>query len=132
MKIYPLEHQEQKRVFDSCKYLKIPNSNVAAYDLMFAVPNGGSRSKRRGLSLEAIRLKAEGVKPGVPDIFLAHANSHYHGLFIEMKRASKSLSKVSDEQKLWQERLLKQGYLAVICYGADEAITVIKDYIKNE
>ena len=105
--IYPLEHEEQKRVFETCKYLKIANTTIATYDLMFAIPNGGSRLKRRGLSLEAISLKAEGVKLGVPDIFLAHANSHYHGLFIEMKRASKSLSKVSDEQKLWQERLLK-------------------------
>lgn len=129
-KLVPLEHVEQVRVINACKYLKL-SSGVSVYDLVFAVPNGGTRSKRRGVSLEAVRLKAEGVKSGVPDLAIMLPNAHYHGLFIEMKRTSKSLSKVSSEQKGWQQKLTKQGYLSVICYGADEAIQVIKDYIKE-
>lgn len=27
------------------------------------------------------------------------------------------------------ERLIKQGYMAVVCFGADDAIQAIKNYI---
>jgi hypothetical protein len=45
--------------------------------LMFAIPNGGSRDKR-----EAANLKAEGVKSGVPDVFLPVPRHNYLVLFI--------------------------------------------------
>ena len=90
--------------------------------LLFHIPNGGSRGKA-----EAARFKAEGVKAGVPDLFLPVARGPYHGLFIEMKRQKGG--KVSDAQKEWIAALIDQGYLAVVCYGWKDAAELIEDYL---
>lgn len=92
--------------------------------LMFAIPNGGHRHKA-----VAKKLKAEGVMPGVPDIFLACPKGAYHGLFIELKAAK---GYATENQKLWLEKLYKAGYGAVICKGRDEAIAVIEKYLSLE
>lgn len=96
--------------------------------LMFAIPNGGERNK-----VTAARLKAEGVKAGVPDIFLPVARcvggeySHF-GLFIEMK---KSKGVLSDAQDDWHGKLLRQGYMVNVCFGWQEAVNAIIDYLEN-
>jgi hypothetical protein len=94
-------------------------------ELMYHVPNGGSRNK-----IEAARLKAEGVKPGVPDIVLPVPRGGYHGLYIELKRIRGG--KTSEEQKGWIEKLTKQGYYACICKGHKEAEVVIINYLRLE
>jgi hypothetical protein len=84
-------------------------------DLMFAIPNGGERNKA-----VASRLKAEGVKPGVPDIFLPVARHGAAGLFIELKRiksVDKTKGVVSTDQTEWQKKLRGSGYWCAICYG---------------
>ena len=50
-------------------------------EFVFAIPNGGLRNV-----VVAKKMKAEGVKPGVLDLFFTLARGGYHGLFIEMKR----------------------------------------------
>ena len=90
---------------------------------MFAVPNGGTRDK-----IEAGFLKAQGVRSGVPDIFLPVARRGMHGLFIEMK-AKKGI--VSPEQKIFGENMKKQGYVCEICYGWEEARDLILKYLKE-
>ena len=89
---------------------------------MFAVPNGGGREMK-----EAIRLKAEGVLPGVPDIFIANPAGGYHGLFIEMKRAEGG--RLSDAQRKIIEALREAGYRVAVCYGADDAWDVLCSYV---
>ena len=54
----PYETLEQQALFDWAKISGIPD-----LDLLHAIPNGGHRNKAT-----AGRLKAEGVKRGVPDI----------------------------------------------------------------
>lgn len=76
---------------------------------------------------EAKRFKAEGVRAGVPDLFLPVARGGYHGLFIEMKRPDHK-NKPSKAQNEWQQFLTKQGYLSVVCYGYEEAIQTIQRY----
>ena len=53
---------------------------------LFAIPNGthlaGDRAQR-GRKMN--KLKAEGFKVGVSDLFLCVASNGYHGLFLEMK-----------------------------------------------
>ena len=92
--------------------------------LMFHIPNGGTRSKS-----EAGRFRAEGVKAGVPDIFLPAARGEYHGLFIEMKRRKNG--RVSIDQATWLKALEKQGYKAVVCEGWEEARDEIEGYLKE-
>ncbi len=89
--------------------------------LMYHVPNGGSRHPK-----EAANLKRQGVKPGVPDICLPVARGGYHGLYIEMKAGK---NKATEYQKQWMAELNEQGYLAVVCYGWQEAADVLKKYL---
>lgn len=90
--------------------------------LLFAIPNGGHRH----ISV-AMKLKAEGVRSGVPDLFLAYPTPFAHGLFIEMKK--RKGGRVSDSQKPFISELNEQGYKAVVCHGAEAAINEIKRYI---
>jgi hypothetical protein len=92
--------------------------------LIFAIPNGGQRS-----ITEAVRLKAEGVLAGVPDLFLARAVGDTHGLFIEMKRVKGG--KVSDKQKAVIDVLKREGYSTLIAYGCDEAWPYVEQYLKE-
>ena len=73
-------------------------------------------------------MVAEGVKAGVPDLFLAVPRDPHHGLFIEMKRADGG--RVSNEQREWISRLKKQGYKVVVCHGCVAAIKEIQDYLE--
>lgn len=116
----PTEEQEQVAVFEWISY------NLNKYpELRFClhIPNGGLRSKS-----EAVRFKRAGVKKGVPDILLPVARKGYHGLWIEMKRQKGG--HLSSEQKEWLDGLFQQGYLAVRCDGADEAIGMLERYLK--
>lgn len=76
---------------------------------------------------EAIRFKKEGVKAGVPDLFLPIPMNGYSGLFIEMKKADRT-NRPTQAQKEWQEFLTGVGYKSVICYGYEEAVIAIQDY----
>lgn len=95
---------------------------------LFAIPNGsvlaGDKKQR---AIQMARLKREGVLPGVADLFLMVGRQGRHGLFIEMKR--KEGGKLSLAQKNFLTAAQNQGYQAVVCAGADEAINVIKDYL---
>lgn len=86
------------------------------------IPNGGWRS-----AATAARLKAEGVRPGVPDLMLPVASGGYHGLWIEMKR--RDGGRVSAKQREWLDLLNANGYRAVVCHGAGEAIAEMEAYL---
>ena len=90
------------------------------YDHLFAVPNGGLRHPK-----VAAQLKAEGVKPGVPDLVLAMARDGYHGLYVELKKQGGKTSKV---QREWHARLRKAGYKVEVCYGHQDAYEAIENY----
>ena len=85
----------------------------------------GMGSTRNGRDSEAKRL---GVKKGFPDISVYLSDKV---LFIELKRAVKSKSKVSKEQEQWIEFLNSLPYAkAKICYGADDAIKFIYENLE--
>lgn len=120
----PTEHEEQRALFDWAISVQIA-PDISLRDYMWAIPNGGARSKAT-----AWCLRFEGVTRGVPDLMVAIPAGPFHGLFIEMKRANKRLSRISPEQREWLERLNGQGYCAVVCYGAAEAKRQIINYLK--
>lgn len=92
--------------------------------LLHHIPNGGTRQK-----VEASHLKAEGVRKGVPDISLPVPRGKYHGAYIEMKRTKGGT--ISADQKEWLNRLINNGYAAVVCYGAAEAGAFLKAYLSD-
>lgn len=96
-------------------------------DYLFAIPNGGQRA-----IAEAKRMKAQGVKAGVSDLFLPLMRHGYGGLWIEMKKPATSATgrgATSAEQRDWRDLMLAAGYLAVVSYGWDEARQEIERYL---
>lgn len=114
----PTEHSEQKCLMDWWNFQAPAN----LLPLLFAIPNGGRRD-----AITGARMKAEGVRPGIPDLFLAVPAHGLHGLWIEMKR--KQGGKLSEAQKDMQARLAAQGYAVTTCYGMNQAIAVICRYL---
>lgn len=113
----PTESQEQQRLV-----LKL---NWQHPDLVFfAIPNGGRRSKG-----EAIKMRLEGVKAGVPDIFISEPIGSYHGLYVELKRIDMNEKSVSKDQKDIHSVLLDKGYQVKVCYGAAHAYKEILSYL---
>ncbi len=87
------------------------------------IPNGGSRHIR-----EAVELKAQGVKAGVPDLMLPWPNKNFAGLFIEMKAGK---GKTSIKQDEWLEYLSSVGYMTSVQWTWGDARDLILDYLKN-
>ena len=123
MNLYtPTEAQEQTAVFN---WAAVMVRRWPELRLLHHIPNGGSRNAR-----EAHNLRMQGVKAGIPDIFLPVARGGWHGLYIEMKR--RKGGRLSDEQAAMLEALRKQGYCAWVCKGADSAIELITGYLSND
>ena len=112
------EHDEQAALFTWAAY----QSNIyPELTLLHAIPNGGKRHIGT-----AVKMKAEGVRAGVPDVFLPVARGGYHGLYIEMKDGKKRPSEV---QMWWLAMLENEGYRAEVAYSCDDAQAVILDYL---
>lgn len=91
---------------------------------IFHIPNGGSRNM-----LEAVSLKAQGVRAGIPDLFLPVARNGFHGLWIEVKAPSGSVTKKQSERII---ELRTDGYLAIVCKSAEEIVSAVTNYLKGE
>lgn len=97
-------------------------SGILELKWLFHIPNGGSRH-----IAEASKLKAMGVKAGVPDLFLPITKYERSGLFIELKRPKTGI--VSKEQSEWLEQLGCQGYATAVCFGWEEARDCLLQYL---
>lgn len=113
------EHEEQAALI---KWFDITQRSLKGR--LLAIPNGGQRH-----ILVASKLKDEGVRRGVPDLFLPVKNRDYCGLFIEMKAKK---GKPTPEQLEWIDYLNGAGYFALVCYGMDEAKMAILNYLVND
>ncbi|WP_085696471.1 VRR-NUC domain-containing protein [Pseudomonas sp. B26(2017)] len=92
--------------------------------LLYHVPNGGHRHKAT-----AGKLKAQGVRAGVPDLVLAVARGGYFGLYIEFKAQPPYDADVSPAQYAYIQALNAEGYLAVVCRGSFDAMEAIRAYL---
>jgi hypothetical protein len=97
-------------------------SGIPELKWLFHIPNGGSRH-----IAEASKLKAMGVKSGVPDLFLPIPVKDWYGLFIELKRLDKGV--VSKEQSEWLFNLNNQGYRTLVCFGWEQAKNELLEYL---
>lgn len=127
----PSEFEEQKALFEWADlvhrslWTTRPETRGHALDMLFAVPNGGLRSKAA-----AGKLKAEGVKPGVPDVCLPvpSADGQAACLWIELKRLKGG--RLSEAQNAWIERLSgTPGHRVQVCRGWVEAARAIAAYL---
>lgn len=117
----PTESEEQQLIFE---WATIARLGYPELEMLFHVPNEGKRSPKTGA-----RLKREGLKRGVPDLCLPVGAGRYNALFIELKRRDLSMKDISEDQKEWIRKLLSYGNGACICFGADDAIKTIEEYL---
>lgn len=121
-KLIPTEAQEQSTLI---KWANLQEGKYPELRWLHHIPNGGSRHP-----IEAVNLKRQGVKAGVPDLFLPYASGKYHGLYIEMKSTDKN-ARLSKEQKEWRDGLIENGYKFHCCKGFEEAKDAIIDYLER-
>lgn len=118
----PIEAEEQAALF---RWAELQQTKYPALRWMYHIPNGGSRNKA-----EAARLKAEGVKAGVSDIFLPAPAGPYHGLYIELKKLNGG--RASMAQREFIEAMRKLGYCAEIRHGWCAAAELILKYLEGK
>lgn len=100
----------------------------------FAVPNGDARGDdSKSAAIRGARLKKQGVKAGVFDIFIPQPVGRYHGLFIEMKCSGRvegtKRGVVSDDQTKFGDCVARVGYGTAICYTWIEARDTLLSYL---
>lgn len=102
----PTEHEEQRELVS---WFRRTYPGV----LIFAIPNGGARSRTT-----AARLKVEGVVAGVPDLYIPAWRT-----WVEMKTET---GRVSDVQREVIEYLRSIGDRVIIGYGLDDAVAQLE------
>jgi len=119
------EHDEQVAVV---KWFRLQYPKFKG--CFFSIPNGSflaGKPYQRANQMK--KLKKEGFKNGVSDLFLAVPKNGYSGLWVEMKDKGKTKCDVSKEQQEHLDLMREMGYGAVWCAGADAAISQIKGYM---
>lgn len=86
------------------------------------IPNEGKRSAVLGNM-----MKAEGLRRGVPDLFLAVPCGKFSGLWLEMKSEK---GRPTPDQMEYLMLLTKAGYDSHVCYGWEDARNCIENYLK--
>jgi hypothetical protein len=118
--IEPLEHDTQCAFMDWWAYF----SKIVKLDerLMYAVPNAGAGASKG----QAGKMKAEGVRPGIPDVNLDVPRNGSHGLRLEFKRRGR---KPEPHQLEMADLLRAQGFQVFFVYSLDEAMRVVMAYL---
>ena len=120
-----------KKIEDLHQFAVIQYLNSFHKNIKFTICPQGFK-----LSLyQAGRIKKLGYMAGVPDILIFSSRKGYHGLMIELKRPEikaikQTKGSISSKQIDWIDYLNAEGYLAKVCYGSNEAINFIQEYLK--
>lgn len=105
-----MQHEESKLQRSVVKYLRLELRMCGG--LIFAVPNGGKRSK-----VEARIQVSEGTLHGVSDLIILLPNART--VFVEMKTQK---GKQSDYQKEFEDSVKKLGFEYEIWRSIDDSI----------
>lgn len=90
-----------------------------------AVPNGAAVT-----GLQRMRLVAEGLLPGFPDLIVCEPVKPWHGLMVEMKSTA-ATAVVSAKQLAVHAALREKGYRVVVARGYAEAKEIVVEYLKG-
>lgn len=119
------EHSIQTAFFCWLNTVKLPDT-----EWVHAIPNGGARS-----AASAGRLKAEGVKTGVWDVFvpIPIPDEGYIGMYIEFKRPEHRNHKnggMTDEQFVFGQWAHSKNYKLKLAYTWREAAQALCNYLE--
>ena len=89
--------------------------------------------------ITAVKNKKLRSGRGYPDLFIIQKNKYYSGLYIEFKKESPfrldgklKTDKHLKEQVNYHKKLRNQGFKVEFIWTFDDAIKLIKDYMKNQ
>lgn len=116
-----LESEHGRTFFRWCQLVKAAHPEL---DLIYHIPNGGARSK-----IEASIMKAEGVRPGMPDYHLPVARDGHSSLYLELKAPG---GRTSKNQKERMQALREAGNACVVAVGWMEARDRVLEYLNGE
>lgn len=129
--VVPSEHDEQKNFFGRLEFQMRDNPR---FGLAYAIPNGTRTTMR-----VAKKMKAEGVKAGIPDIHYPVARNGFLSLYIEMKSrpyhndSGKLVrQRLRPEQVAAKKALEREGHLVLMAEGWEEALGIILTYEAGE
>jgi len=127
--INPTEHQIQSAIVEWA-YNTLTKESYRVSDYLIKIPNEGKRSYQY-----ASKMKREGLKKGVSDLFLAYPKSatlnetgafcFFGGMFIEVKSRK---GKLTEEQAQFIT-FMSGKYICAVINSVDEGIQTIKDYL---
>jgi len=120
------EHAHQAALFAWCKHPFHEGRLMPELDLLYAIPNGGARTSKFGQLAAGARMRAEGVKAGVPDLCLPVARRGWHSIYIEMKRGRNTLEGM---QKQWLAGLFLAGNCCGVAYSWQEGAELLSWYL---
>ena len=124
--IYKVNLDGHSRLQSACvKWFRYQYSEYK--DLLFAIPNGLPIFDKELRVKIYYRLNKEGLKAGVPDLFLAVPKGDYHGAFIEIKYGYDRLRK---KQFDMIELLSANGYKCLVVNSLDDFIEQINEYMR--
>ena len=119
------ESTEQQALFE---WAEIYSTETPELDMLYAIPNQGGAgygAMRRGM-----KMKAEGLKKGIPDICLPVRRANWNSLYIEMKDVKGG--RMSPHQLDWAMKLSFYNNCCVLAHGFDAAREAIMEYLALE
>lgn len=120
------EHDEQAAVIEWARWNA---GKCHCLDWLHAIPNGAQFGRDRKMAvIQANRLKAEGLTPGICDLFLPFAARGYHGFYVEMKAPGK-IREVRPGQADFMAYAESVGYLCQVHDSAQSAIEALQWYL---
>lgn len=132
----PLECDEQCAVFDWLQSVAQPQEPLVEFLIFHPLNSAWLGGSKRARQYQIVKAKAAGFKSGVADIICLIPRMGYTYLVVEMKRQSEKPKRdltarggVSDEQASFLAAAQKAGGFSRVCYGADEAIGVLTQYL---
>lgn len=112
-------HTESNEQIAAMDWLRAQHPKIALHTLHIG-------NERKATYYAGYIMKRMGVLKGASDLFMAWPLGGFHGLFIEVKSAT---GRPTQEQKEFIQRMLDAGYMAKVCYGAEEVILTMKLYL---
>lgn len=116
------EHSIQTAFFAWVSLVKEPGTRW-----VHAIPNGGERNK-----ITAGKMKAEGARSGVWDVFVPLPRGEFHGMYIEFKTPEYKYRQnggLKPAQIEFGEQAHREGYRMKVCYTWREAAMALLLYL---
>lgn len=121
---HPQTLKRDKGWLKRCPILSKPDDRLRWFH---SIPNSGHGKKGSAGAVRGARMKAEGLKKGVADVFLPRPQGAFqYGLYIELKTFK---GRLSEEQKAFGLYAAEQGYSWTVATGYWDAIHSILMYL---